>query len=91
MEALLVKVQNKETQKFNVVAYRSQDNTIGIVTVYGLDVQTGSGTSSYLMGTRGFLPGVKQPVNEADHSPSSSAEVKNGGAIPPLTQQCIIN
>jgi hypothetical protein len=28
--------------------------------------------------------GVKQPGREADHSPSSSAEVKNGEAIPPL-------
>jgi hypothetical protein len=30
-------------------------------------------------------PGVKMPVREADHSPPSSAEVKNGGAIPPLS------
>jgi hypothetical protein len=29
-------------------------------------------------------PGVKRPGLKADHSPSSSAEVKNGGAIPPL-------
>jgi hypothetical protein len=28
-------------------------------------------------------PGVKRPGREADHSPSS-AEVKNGGAVPPL-------
>jgi hypothetical protein len=27
---------------------------------------------------------VKRPRREADHSPPSSAEVKNGGAIPPL-------
>jgi hypothetical protein len=27
---------------------------------------------------------VKQPGCEVDHSPPSSAEVKNGGAIPPL-------
>jgi hypothetical protein len=34
---------------------------------------------------RGALsPGVKRPGREADHSPPSSAEVKNGGAIPPL-------
>jgi hypothetical protein len=31
-----------------------------------------------------FSPGVQWPRREADHSPSSSAEVKNGGAIPPL-------
>jgi hypothetical protein len=28
--------------------------------------------------------GVKRPGRQADHSPPSSAEVKNGGAIPPL-------
>jgi hypothetical protein len=27
---------------------------------------------------------IKQPGSEADHSPPSSSEVKNGGAIPPL-------
>jgi hypothetical protein len=30
------------------------------------------------------FPGVKQPGTEADLSPPSSAEVKNGGDIPPL-------
>jgi hypothetical protein len=29
-------------------------------------------------------PGIKRQEREADHSPPSSAEVKNGGAIPPL-------
>jgi hypothetical protein len=29
-------------------------------------------------------PGVKQPGRKADHSPPSSAEVNNGGDIPPL-------
>jgi hypothetical protein len=42
-------------------------------------VLNGSGThpASYSMGNRGFFLGVKQPGREADHSPSSSAEVKN--------------
>jgi hypothetical protein len=31
-----------------------------------------------------WVPGVKRPGREADHSPPSSAEVKNGGAMPPL-------
>jgi hypothetical protein len=31
-----------------------------------------------------WYQGVEQPGHEADHSPPSSAEVKNGGAIPPL-------
>jgi hypothetical protein len=33
---------------------------------------------------RALSPRVKRPGNEADHSPPSSAEVKNVGAIPPL-------
>jgi hypothetical protein len=36
------------------------------------------------MGTGGSLPRVKLPGREADHSPPSSTEVKNGRAIPPL-------
>jgi hypothetical protein len=36
-------------------------------------------------GYRGALsPEVKPQEREADHSPPSSAEVKNGGAIPPF-------
>jgi hypothetical protein len=31
-----------------------------------------------------FPEGVKRPGSEADHSPPSSAEIKNGGAISPL-------
>jgi hypothetical protein len=38
-------------------------------------VQTGSG-ASYPMGTGALSMGVKRPGREADHSPSSSAEVK---------------
>jgi hypothetical protein len=30
---------------------------------------------------------VKRPGSEADHSPPSSTEDKNGGAIPPLTHK----
>jgi hypothetical protein len=41
-------------------------------------VQNGSGVhpASYPMGTRGSFPGVKRPGRESDHSPPSSAEVK---------------
>jgi hypothetical protein len=42
-------------------------------------------SSSAHPASRGFFPpGVKQLECEADDSPPSSAEVKNGGAIPPL-------
>jgi hypothetical protein len=42
-------------------------------------VQNGSGAhpASYPMGTGGSFPGVKRPGRRADHSPPSSAEVKN--------------
>jgi hypothetical protein len=54
--------------------------------------QTGSGAhpASYPMGTEGSFPGVKRPGREADRSPTSNAEVKNGGAIPalPRTSSC---
>jgi hypothetical protein len=41
-------------------------------------VQNGSGVhpASYPTGTRGSFPGGKGPGREADHSPPSSAEVK---------------
>jgi hypothetical protein len=75
---------------------RSRDSAVGIATGYGLDgrwvgvrVPVGSRifTSRPALGPtqRPFewVPGVTQPEREADHSPSTSAEV-NDGAIPPL-------
>jgi hypothetical protein len=50
-------------------------------------VSTGSGShlASYTMGTRRFHPGcVKQLGCEVDHSPPPTAEVKNGGSVPPF-------
>jgi hypothetical protein len=55
-----------------------------------LCVQTSSEAHpvSYTMGTRGTFPGGKvQPGHDADHSPASSAEVKNKQELyssPPL-------
>jgi hypothetical protein len=48
-------------------------------------VQAGSGAlpASYPIGTGGLSLGVKRQERESDHSPPSSAEVKNGRAIPP--------
>jgi hypothetical protein len=42
-------------------------------------VKTGSGThpASYSIGTRVSFPGVRRPGRESDHSPPSSAEVRN--------------
>jgi hypothetical protein len=52
-----------------------------------LSVLTDSGAhpAPYSMGIWGALsPGVKRQGRESDHSPPSSAEVKEGGAIPSL-------
>jgi hypothetical protein len=48
--------------------------------------QTGSGAhlAPYTMRNVSFLRWVKRQGLESDHSPPFSAEVKNGGAIPPL-------
>jgi hypothetical protein len=40
--------------------------------------------ASYIMVTRDLLQEVKWPRREANHSPPSSAEVKNNGATPPF-------
>jgi hypothetical protein len=41
--------------------------------------------ASYQMETGALSPGVKRPGSEADHSPPYNADVKNGDAIPPLS------
>jgi hypothetical protein len=46
----------------------------------------GAHPASYAVDASGSFLGVKQSVREADHSPPSAAEVKDGGAIPPLPQ-----
>jgi hypothetical protein len=59
-------------------------------------VQTGSGAnpSFYPVGTGSSLPGIRRPGNEADHSPPSSAEVKNAWSytsIPPVHLHGVAN
>jgi hypothetical protein len=55
-------------------------------------VQNGSGThpASYPMGTRDFSVGVKRPRREADHSPPSSAEVKNAQSYTSAPQYAFV-
>jgi hypothetical protein len=66
--------------------YGLEDRAIEVRSPTGADcscspcVQTGSGAhpASYPMGTGGsFLGGKARPGRDADHSPPSSAEVKN--------------
>jgi hypothetical protein len=40
--------------------------------------------ASYPVCFGGYFPKSKQPWHEADHSPPSNTEVKNGGAVPLL-------
>jgi hypothetical protein len=42
------------------------------------------GVGSYSLGTGAVSPGLKRKGHGTRHSPPSSAEVKNGEAIPPL-------
>jgi hypothetical protein len=52
--------------------------------LYSIQTDSGAHSASCPVGNGGSFPGVKRPGREADHSPPSSAEVKNGGALPPL-------
>jgi hypothetical protein len=53
-------------------------------------VQTGSGTRSRIQWAPGVLSQrVKRPGREADDYPPSTADVKNGGTIPPLSPLCM--
>jgi hypothetical protein len=53
-------------------------------TCFSFHTTSGANSASYPVYTRALSPGVKRQVREADHSPPSRAEVKNGGAIPLL-------
>jgi hypothetical protein len=55
----------------------------------GVQIASGAHPAAYQVGPVGSYPGVKRPGNEAEKSPPSNAEVKNGGATPALP--CLIN
>jgi hypothetical protein len=78
----------------------SQDSSVGIVTpwvgqpgfnswqvqeifLYSIVSTLALGPTQWISGALSL--GVKQPVHEASHSPPSSAKIKNGGVISPLT------
>jgi hypothetical protein len=56
----------------------------GFSLLYSVQTESGAHLTLYTTVPGVLSPGVKRPGREADHSPLSSAEVKNGGAIPPL-------
>jgi hypothetical protein len=69
----------------------------------GVDSRQGQEISFFLSTAQSFIQrvpealslGIKQQERETDHSPLFSAEVKNGGAIPPspydFMSYCLIN
>jgi hypothetical protein len=75
-----------------MISFGSWDRSVGIETGCGLD---GRGSAEAQRpdrlwgptqphGYRGLSPRVKRPGREADQSNPFTAEVKNGGTIPPL-------
>jgi hypothetical protein len=53
--------------------------------LHSIQTRSGDHPTSYPVGTGAGFPRLKWLGCEADHLPSSSAEVKNGGTIPPLS------
>jgi hypothetical protein len=52
--------------------------------LHSVETDSGAYPASYPVGTGAISPGAKRQGREADHLSLSSAEVKKGGAIPPL-------
>jgi hypothetical protein len=70
-----------------IIIIGSPDSSVSIVTSYGLDGRGSIPSSethpaSYPRCTGGCLLGVKRQGSELVHSSPTTAEVKNGGAIP---------
>jgi hypothetical protein len=58
----------------------------GVSLLYNVQIACRTHPASFPMGTGGFsFPGVKRPGSEAEHSPPSFADVKNGQVILPLS------
>jgi hypothetical protein len=56
--------------------------------LHSIQTDSGAHPASYQWVSGALSPAIMRPGCEADHSPRSSAEVKNGGAIPPLPHAC---
>jgi hypothetical protein len=64
--------------------YKLQAGHLGFDSGYHIQNGTGAHSGSYPVGIKTSFSRVKQVGNEIDHSPSSSAEVKNVWSITPL-------
>jgi hypothetical protein len=52
--------------------------------LYSIQISSGAYPASYPVGIKALSQAVKATMHEADHSPLSCAEIKNGGALPTL-------
>jgi hypothetical protein len=63
--------------------------------LYRVQIGSEAHPASNIMVTGDYFSGVKRPRRQADYSSSSTAEVKNVGAVPPLLHifiaWCLIN
>jgi hypothetical protein len=60
----------------------------GIISVLHPFICSGANPTSYPMHTTGYSGRVKAPECQADHSPSSSSNIRNSGATSPLPSSC---
>jgi hypothetical protein len=66
---------------------RSRDSSVCVAAGYGLDDQTQLTPPLSNVCRRALSLMLKRPGRESDNSPTSSAEVKNHGVIPPLPRK----
>jgi hypothetical protein len=66
-----------------LISARMQFQFVSIIPVSRRALRPTQPPIQWVLGS--LLAGLKRPGCEADHSPPSSGEVKNGGAIPPLS------
>jgi hypothetical protein len=52
--------------------------------LHSVQTRSGAHQASYPVSTGALSPEEERPGREVDHSPPSSVEIKNDGAIPPL-------
>jgi hypothetical protein len=69
-----------------LIMLENRDSSVGMAGQLGArDFIVFAGFRPALWHTQALSQGVRRPKREADHSLASSAEVKNGGAIPALS------
>jgi hypothetical protein len=74
-----------QNAEFMYATVESRDSSVHTATGYGATVsRLAVGPIQWVPGT--LFPGLKRQGREADHPPLPIAEVKNGGAVSPLSR-----